>query len=68
MNYKIREHSIQKVPFIGVLGDREVENGTVSIRRFGNKKPTVLSVDDWVQLLHQEINARQLPPNFTEKS
>ena len=36
VNYKVREHSLQKVPMIGVLGDREVENDTVTIRRFGN--------------------------------
>lgn len=67
VNYKIREHSLQKIPMIGVLGDREVENGTVSIRRFGNPKPMVLSVDEWIDALHAEIKERRLPPAFLKK-
>ena len=49
---------------IGVLGDREVENGTVTIRRFGSQKPTVMSVDDWIIAMHAEIKERRLPPAF----
>ena len=67
VNYKVREHSLQKIPMIGVLGDREVENGTVSIRRFGNPKPMVLSVDEWIDALHAEIKERRLPPAFLKK-
>jgi len=66
VNYKVREHSLQKVPLIGVLGDREVENGTVTIRRFGSKRPTVLSVDEWIEQMHVEIKERHLPPNFND--
>jgi threonyl-tRNA synthetase len=66
VNYKVREHSLQKVPLIGVLGDREVENGTVTIRRFGSKRPTVLSVDEWIEQMHVEIKERHLPPNFKD--
>ena len=62
VNYKVREHSLQKIPMIGVLGDREVENGTVTIRRFGSQKPSVLSVDEWIDTMHTEIRSRQLPP------
>ena len=64
VNYKVREHSLQKVPMIGVLGDREVENGTITIRRFGSQKPTVMSVDDWIIAMHAEIKERRLPPAF----
>ena len=64
VNYKVREHSLQKVPMIGVLGDREVENDTVTIRRFGSQKPTVMSVDDWIVAMHAEIRERRLPPAF----
>ena len=64
VNLKIREHSLQKVPMIGVIGDREVENGTITIRRFGSKKPTTLSIEELISTMHDEINTRALPPGF----
>ncbi|MGB0648210.1 MAG: His/Gly/Thr/Pro-type tRNA ligase C-terminal domain-containing protein, partial [Bradymonadia bacterium] len=66
VNYKVREHSLQKVPMIAVLGDREVENNTVTLRRFGSKRQTVLSVDEWIEQIHTEIKERRLPPGFGE--
>ena len=44
VNFKIREHSLQKIPVIGVFGDREVENDTVTVRRFGSKKQSTIVV------------------------
>ena len=38
IKFKIREHSLQKIPVIGVFGDKEVEEGTVTVRRFGSHK------------------------------
>jgi threonyl-tRNA synthetase len=42
INYKVREHSLAKVPVIMALGKREMNDETVSIRRLGNKEQTVL--------------------------
>ena len=67
VNLKIREHSLQKVPLIGVIGDREVENGTITIRRFGSKRPTTLSIDELISSMGDEIKTRALPPGFEEE-
>lgn len=64
VNLKIREHSLQKVPFIGVIGGREAENGTITIRRFGAPKQTTLSVDELIEAMTAEVAQRALPPNF----
>lgn len=41
INYKVREHSLQKVPFLYVVGAREAEEGTVAIRRLGSQEQSV---------------------------
>ncbi len=50
VNYKIREYSNQKIPFIVVIGDKEIADGTVSVRRFGETKAEVVKVEDFVKL------------------
>ncbi|MEM1049582.1 MAG: threonine--tRNA ligase [Pseudomonadota bacterium] len=45
INYKVREHSLQKIPVILVCGKREAEEGTVNIRRLGSKEQNVLTLD-----------------------
>ena len=52
------------VPFIGVIGGREAENGTITIRRFGNPKQQTLSIDDLLVQMTQEVQDRALPPGF----
>lgn len=54
ITYKIREHSLAKVPVIAVVGAKEKENGTVTIRRIGSDKQEVLKLDDLVKVLSQE--------------
>ena len=39
ITYKIRQHSLQKVPYILVVGDKEKANGTVAVRARGNQRP-----------------------------
>lgn len=46
INYKVREHSLQKIPIILVCGKREAEEGTVNIRRLGSRDQTVMMLDD----------------------
>ena len=60
INYKIREHSINKIPYILVLGDREVEENTVTIRRLGSKEQKTLNIDECIDLIKNEA----LPPDF----
>lgn len=46
INYKVREHSVGKVPVILAVGGREVENSTVSVRRLGQKQTIVQPLED----------------------
>ena len=46
INYKVREHSLGKVPVILAVGAREVEENTVTVRRLGQKQTEVNQFDD----------------------
>ncbi|MCC5861697.1 MAG: threonine--tRNA ligase [Gammaproteobacteria bacterium] len=61
INYKVREHSLQKIPVIIALGKREVEERTVSIRRLGAKGQRVLPLDDALAALLEEADTRGQP-------
>lgn len=54
INYKVREHSLAKIPVIAVVGAKEKENGTVTVRRLGSDKQTVMKVDDFIAALTEE--------------
>jgi threonyl-tRNA synthetase len=54
INYKIREHSVAKIPVIAVVGAKEQENKTVTIRRLGSEKQEQMSLDDFVKSLLAE--------------
>ncbi len=64
INYKVREHSLAKVPVILVVGKREAEEGTVSIRRLGSQKQAVLKLEDAVKMIELEA----VPPDLTSAS
>jgi threonyl-tRNA synthetase len=55
ITYKIREHSLQKVPYILVVGDKEKANGTVAVRARGNHDLGVMSVEDFVAKIGTDI-------------
>lgn len=60
INYKVREHSNNKVPVIAVIGEREAEEGTLSIRRLGSKQSAMMTVDEAVKAFGEEA----LPPDL----
>ena len=60
INYKVREHSLAKVPYLLVVGMRELEEGKVAIRTLGSDGQRVMSVDDAILLLTQEAT----PPDL----
>ncbi len=60
INYKVREHSLGKVPVILALGHREVEEKTVTLRRLGEKQTSVQALDDVVAALKVEAT----PPDL----
>jgi len=58
ITYKIREHSVHKVPFILVVGDKEKANGTVAVRARGNLDLGVMPLDSFAQKLAADISAK----------
>ncbi|MEQ1807373.1 MAG: threonine--tRNA ligase [Burkholderiaceae bacterium] len=56
--YKIRQHSLQKVPYILVVGDKEKANGTVAVRARGNVDLGVLPLADFHSMLANDIHQR----------
>ena len=60
INYKVREHSVSKVPVILAIGMKEVEEKTVSMRRLGSKQSEVLGIDSVVMSLSIEAKAPDL--------
>ncbi len=59
INYKVREHSLAKVPALLVVGKKEAAERTVSIRRLGSEGQTVVSVDEALKML----TAEAVPPD-----
>jgi threonyl-tRNA synthetase len=58
ITYKIREHSLQKVPFILVVGDKEKASGAVAVRARGNRDLGVMSLADFEKKLAEDIAAK----------
>ena len=58
VGYKIREHSMQKVPYILVVGDKEKASGTVAVRARGNQDLGVMTLDGFAQKLIGDIASR----------
>jgi threonyl-tRNA synthetase len=58
IGFKIREHTIKRIPYLLVAGDKEVEAGTLAIRDRTGKDLGVLPLDAFVNLLEQDINRR----------
>ncbi|QZP08772.1 threonine--tRNA ligase [Caenibius sp. WL] len=60
INYKVREHSVAKVPHLLVVGKREAEEGTVAMRTLGEQHQKVMSLDEAIALLKAEAT----PPDL----
>ncbi len=60
INYKVREHSLAKVPFLLVVGKREAEEGTIALRTLGAEHQKVMTLDDAVALISGEAT----PPDL----
>ena len=54
IGYKIREHSMQRYPYILVVGDREVENNQISVRQRGGQDLGSMSLEALIELINQE--------------
>ena len=58
ITYKIREHSLQKVPYILVAGDKEKASGTIAVRARGNADLGVMPVADFIQKIADDIHRK----------
>jgi threonyl-tRNA synthetase len=58
ITYKIREHSVQKLPYILVIGDKERDANTVAVRARGNVDLGVMSIDALVERLKHEVDSK----------
>jgi threonyl-tRNA synthetase len=62
INYKVREHSLQKVPYLLVVGKREAEEGTVALRTLGEKEQRVLPLAEAIAMLKEAAT----PPDLRQ--
>ena len=60
INYKVREHSLAKVPNLLVVGKREADEGTVALRQLGSERQQILSLADAIALLTEAAKAPDL--------
>lgn len=55
LGYKIREAQLQKIPYILVIGDKEMENGSVNVRKYGEEKSEVVSLSAFMESIRKEV-------------
>jgi len=61
INYKVREHSLKKVPLLLVVGKREADEGTIALRRLGSdERQAMMGVDEAVEMIRGEA----VPPDL----
>ncbi len=59
LGYKIREAQTQKIPYQLVIGDQEVENNTITYRKYGEKEQVTLPLDDFISYMHDVIKNKK---------
>ncbi|PER51472.1 threonine--tRNA ligase [Bacillus thuringiensis] len=59
LGYKIREAQMQKVPYVLVIGDKEMESGAVNVRKYAEEKSEVVEIDVFVATIEEEIKNRK---------
>ena len=66
INYKIREHSMQRIPYMLVVGDKEVESGHVAVRARGGENLGSMPLNAFVDRLHGEVARRDANPALSQ--
>ncbi len=59
IGFKIREHTLQRVPYLFVVGDREVEKDSVAVRTRSGEDLGTMTVDEIIQKIEQENSRRE---------
>jgi len=68
IGYKVREHSLQKIPAILCIGKREAEEGSVAVRRFGSKAQTVMPIEEFIEEFCGEVAEKRLFSDSVEQT
>ena len=55
LGYRMRESQTKKIPYTLVIGDKERDNNVVTYRKFGQKESTTVSIDEFINMIHDEI-------------
>ena len=58
MGYKIREAQVKKIPYALVVGDQEVADGTVNVRKYGEKDSATMKADEFLAMLKEKVATR----------
>lgn len=58
IGFKIREHTLQNVPYLAVIGDKEVQDKSVSVRTQRGEDMGMMDINDFIQFLHNEIEKK----------
>ena len=56
ISYKIRHHSLQKVPYIAVIGKKEIENNSLAVRKLGEEDQQIFNIDDFIEFISKQIS------------
>ena len=55
ISYKVREHSLSKIPYILALGKKEIADDTVNVRKIGSKDTNTMKIQDFLNKLKTEL-------------
>ena len=58
IGFKIREHTLKRVPYLLVVGDKEMESGEIAIRTRSGEDLGTMSVDSFIEKITEEVNTR----------
>ena len=59
LGYKMRESELKKIPYIVVIGEKEIKEGTISVRKGGRQDLGSFTLDNFIQLLSGEVNQKK---------
>ena len=63
INYKIREHAIKKIPFTVVIGNREIETETISLRTLGSTNQETIKIKDFIEKIKNSCSMPETVSN-----
>ena len=56
ISYKIRHHSLQKIPYIVAVGKKEIENNSLAVRKLGEEDQQIFNIDDFIEFINKQIS------------